>query len=56
LARRVQEVTGGNVELAYVDQGDTGEDATKRAEKNGVKLEVVKHTEAKKGLVLLPRR
>jgi transposase len=56
LAKRVQEVTGGNVELAYVDQGYTGEDAAKQAEKNSVTLEVVKHTEAKKGFVLLPRR
>ncbi len=56
LAKRVQEVTGGNVELAYVDQGYTGENAEKQAEKNSIKLEVVKHTEAKKGFVLLPRR
>jgi transposase len=56
LAKKVQEVTGGNVELAYVDQGYTGEDAAKQAEKSSVKLEVVKHTEAKKGFVLLPRR
>ena len=56
LARKVQEVTGGSVEIGYVDQGYTGEDAARQAENEGIKLEVVKHTEAKKGFVLLPRR
>jgi transposase len=44
------------VELAYVDQGYTGESAMQAAEKHGIRLEVVKHTEAKRGFVLLPRR
>ncbi|HWG21543.1 MAG TPA: IS5 family transposase [Terracidiphilus sp.] len=56
LAAAVQEITGENVELAYVDQGYTGENAAQAAEKHGVQLEVVKHTEAKRGFVLLPRR
>jgi transposase len=56
LAKKVQEVTGGAVQIAFVDQGYTGEDAAKQAEKEGIKLEVVKHTEVKKGFVLLPRR
>jgi transposase len=56
LAEAVQEITGKNVELAYVDQGYTGESAAQAAEKHGVRLEVVKHTEAKRGFVLLPRR
>jgi len=56
LAEAVQEITGENVTLAYVDQGYTGEDAAKAAEKHGIQLEVVKHTEAKRGFVLLPRR
>jgi transposase len=56
LTAKLQEVTGGTVEIAYVDQGYTGEDAAKDAEANGIKLEVVKHKEAKKGFVLLPRR
>jgi transposase len=56
LAAQVQEVTGGTVTLAYVDQGYTGEDATQQASQHGIRLEVVKHTEAKKGFVLLPRR
>jgi transposase len=56
LAKRLQEVTGGTVELAFVDQGYTGESAAEQASGHGIKLEVVKHTEAKKGFVLLPRR
>jgi transposase len=56
LTAKLQEVTGGTVEIAFVDQGYTGEDAAKDAEANGVKLEVVKLPKAKKGFVLLPRR
>jgi transposase len=56
LAQKVQEVTGGTVEVAFVDQGYTGEDAADQAAAEGIKLEVVKHTEAKRGFVLLPRR
>ena len=55
-AAQVQEVTGGTVTLAYVDQGYTGEEAAQQASQHGIRLEVVKHTEAKKGFVLLPRR
>jgi transposase len=56
LAAQVQEVTGGTVEIAFVDQGYTGEAAAEAARGEGIQLEVVKHTEAKKGFVLLPRR
>ena len=56
LCRQVQEVTGDNVELAWVDQGYTGEAAAAAAAEHGVKLEVVRLPEAKKGFVLLPRR
>lgn len=56
LTEAVQEITGESVELAYVDQGYTGENAAQDAEKHGIHLEVVKHTEAKRGFVLLPRR
>ena len=56
LANKVQEVTGGAVQIAFVDQGYTGEDAAEQARQQGIKLEVVKHTEAKRGFVLLPRR
>ena len=50
------QITGETIELAYVDQGYTGENAAQAAEKHGVRLEVVKHTEVKRGFVLLPRR
>lgn len=56
LAAKLQEVTGGTVEIAFVDQGYTGEAAAEQASEHGIQLEVVKHTEAKKGFVLLPRR
>jgi transposase len=56
LARRVQEETGEAVEIAYVDQGYTGENAAEAAEAHGIKLEVVKLPTAKRGFVLLPRR
>jgi transposase len=56
LARQVQQITEENVELAYVDQGYTGEVAEEAAAEHGIHLEVVKHTEAKRGFVLLPRR
>jgi transposase len=56
LAETVQEATGESVELAYVDLGYTGEEAAAEAEAHGIRLEVVKHQEAKRGFVLLPRR
>mgnify|MGYP001554374466 CR=1 FL=1 len=56
LAQAVQEVTDKNVTLAYVDQGYTGASAAEAAKTHGIKLEVIKLPEAKKGFVLLPRR
>ena len=56
LAATMQAVTGETVELAYVDQGYTGADAAAAAAAHGIRLEVVKLTEAKRGFVLLPWR
>lgn len=56
LTEAVQEVTGDNVQLAYVDQGYTGDDPALAAQQNGINLFVVKLEEAKRGFVLLPRR
>jgi transposase len=56
LAKELQEATGESVELAYVDQGYTGQDATEAAARQGIQLEVVKLSTAKRGFVLLPRR
>src|SRR5271170_2452936 len=56
LAQDMQQVTGGTVEMAYVDQGYTGPNAAEAAQSHGIRLEVVKHPMAKRGFVLLPRR
>ena len=56
LATQLQKVTGNRVEVAFVDQGYTGDDAAQQGKDQGIQLEVVKHTEAKPGFVLLPRR
>lgn len=56
LAKAVQEVTQNSVEIAYVDQGYTGDQPRQEAEQAGIELMVVKLPEAKRGFVLLPRR
>jgi transposase len=56
LAQAVQAATGQNIQLAYVDQGYTGEQPALDAAQHGIRLEVVKHHQAKRGFVLLPRR
>jgi len=56
LAQQVQRVTGGHVEVAFVDQGYTGQEPATQAAAQGVRLFVVKLEEAKRGFVLLPRR
>jgi len=56
LAEAVQAATGQTVEVAFVDQGYTGADPVLDAADHGVRLEVVKLADAKRGFVLLPRR
>ncbi len=56
LAEAVQDVTGEHVELAFVDQGYTGEEPAGAAAEHGIELHVVKLPEARQGFVLLPRR
>ena len=56
LTAQVQAVTGQSVEVAFVDQGYTGEAPEAAAAEHGIRLEVVKLPEAKRGFVLLPRR
>ena len=56
LAAAVQAATGESVEVAFVDQGYTGEQAAASAAAQGIRLKVVKLPEAKRGFVLLPRR
>jgi hypothetical protein len=56
LAKQVQDVTGDAVDLAFVDQAYTGEQAAQDAVANHMELEVVKFPNAQRGFVLLPRR
>jgi len=56
LAKEVQEVTQNSVEVAFVDQGYTGDEPAQEAKQAGIDLIVVKLPEAKKGFVLVPRR
>jgi transposase len=56
LAADIQEATGDAVDLAYVEQGYTGDTTANAAAEEGIALEVVKLPEAKRGFVLLPRR
>ena len=56
LAADVQAATGESVELAFVDQGYTGDQPAADAKEHGIELSVVKLPQAKRGFVLLPRR
>ncbi len=56
LAQPVQEVTRQSVEVAFVDQGSTGDTPEQAAAEQGMHLIVVKLPDAKRGFVLLPRR
>jgi transposase len=56
LAQQVQDITGDSVQVAFVDQGYTGEAPKEAAKAHGIDLLVVKLEEAKRGFVLLPRR
>jgi transposase len=52
LAQAMQEATGGTVEVGFVDQGYTGDDPAAAAARHGIRLEVVKLPQAKRGFVL----
>jgi transposase len=56
LAADVQDITGGSVDIAFVDEGYTGEQAQQDAAEHAIQLQVVKPPQAKHGFVLLPRR
>jgi transposase len=56
LSEAVQEATGESVQLAYVDEGYTGDDPEADAASYGIHLAVVGLPQAKRGFVLLPRR
>ena len=56
LCERVQAVTGQTVQLAFGDEGYTGEEAEYAAAVHDIDLQVVKKPEGQTGFVLLPRR
>lgn len=56
LTAEIQKVTGDTVEIAFVDQGYTGDRPAADAAAHGIELQVVKLPTAKRGFVLLPRR
>ena len=56
LARDVQKQTGKSVELAFVDQGYTGEKPAEAVARKKIELSVVKLPQTKRGFVLPPRR
>ena len=47
LAQAVQEITNDSVEVAFVDQGDTGQTAQDDPTRHGIRLEVVKLPDAR---------
>jgi len=56
LAEAVQAEVEEPVKVAFVDQGYTGDKPMEAAAQQGIELLVVKHHQAKRGFVLLPRR
>ncbi|SFQ27577.1 IS5 family transposase [Hymenobacter arizonensis] len=56
LCRQVQQVTGQTVQVGFVDQGYTGEDAEYAAAVHEIDLQVVKKPAGQTGFVFLPRR
>jgi transposase len=54
LAQAVQAVVKEPVQIAFVDQGYSGEEPAAAAAREGFQLQVIKHHEAKRGFVLLP--
>jgi transposase len=56
LAERVQDVTGQHVQVAFVDEGYTGDAAATAAAEHGIEVVVVSRPEGSRGFVLLPKR
>jgi transposase len=56
LTEAIQRATDDSVEVIFVDQGYTGQEAEDAAASAGIRLEVVKLPDTKRGFVLLPRR
>jgi transposase len=56
LCLQVQQATSVHVEVAFADQGYTGERTALDAAESGIELIVVKRPEGEKGFILLPKR
>lgn len=56
MAKAIQAATDQSVEVAFLDQGYTGDRPARAAQEHGIELEVIKLDEAKRGFILLPRR
>jgi transposase len=56
LVKAVQLAAEQKVQVAFVDQGYTGSEPAEAAAGAGIQLKVVKHHQAKRGFILLPRR
>ena len=56
LAEPVHAVTGESVDVALVDQGDTGEQPAADTHAHGVRLEGINRSDANRDFVLLPHR
>jgi hypothetical protein len=56
LAEKAQDVPDASVEVASVDQGDSGDRARQDAADHGMQLEGAKRPQAKKGFLRLLRR
>jgi len=55
LTEQMQGITGGTVEIAFADQGYSGQQAADDAASQGIQRQIVKLADAKHGFVLLPR-
>lgn len=56
VAEAAQDATGQTVEVGFVDQGRTGEQAEADAGRGGIRIEEITLEEATRGFVLLRRR
>jgi transposase len=56
LIEKMQDATGGSIEIAYADQAYSGQDTAQAVAEKGVVLVIVKREKNQKGFVVLPKR
>ena len=56
ICQKIQEETGGNIDVMIGDQGYTGEQVEIDAALNHIEFVIIKRSDSAKGFVLLPRR